>query len=113
MELGSQFSISDDGIGFTVLHFETRFLVIIVELTGLSVLHLMIIINAITCVLHVHVHFLLKNAPLHLLELEEIGYQGFAFVFCGEDVELVGTSSSLKRIEAEDIEYLHSLVCAG
>ena len=42
-----------------------------------------------------------------------MGYEGFAYAFCGEDVELVGTSSSLKKIEAEDIEYLHSLVCAG
>ena len=45
--------------------------------------------------------------------LESLGYQGFAFAFRGGDVELVGTSSALKKIEGEDIDYFHALVRAG
>ena len=50
---------------------------------------------------------------LKLNELEEIGYQGFAFVLCGDNVELVGTTSALERMNSEDINYLHALITVG
>ena len=50
---------------------------------------------------------------LQLCELEEYGYEGFAFAFCGDDVEMVGTSSALKKVDSNDIHYLHSLVTIG
>ena len=37
----------------------------------------------------------------------------FAFGFRGGDVELVGTSSALRKIEGDDIDYLHAIVRAG
>ena len=45
--------------------------------------------------------------------MEELGYEGFAFGFHGDAVELVGTSCALKKIDAEDIEYFHAVVHAG
>lgn len=46
-------------------------------------------------------------------ELETLGYQGFAFGFRDDDVELVGTSSALRKIDGDDIDYLHAIVRAG
>ena len=45
--------------------------------------------------------------------LKEFGYEGFAFGFHGDAVELVVTSCALKKIDAEDIEYFHAVVHAG
>lgn len=46
-------------------------------------------------------------------ELDKLGYQGFAFGLLGDDVELVGTTNALRKINNDDIDYFTLIVRAG
>ena len=49
------------------------------------------------------------NIIFQFKDLESLGYQSVAFGFHGGDVELVGTSSALRKIEGEDEKENHKM----
>uniref|UniRef100_A0A1X7UBE0 PHD-type domain-containing protein n=2 Tax=Amphimedon queenslandica TaxID=400682 RepID=A0A1X7UBE0_AMPQE len=55
----------------------------------------------------------LNAGQIKFNELETLGFNGFAIAFSGEDVDIVGTSASMKCFKPEFIDYVCSVIKAA